>query len=160
MIRIGANIQWQRKFVGNTIAPTSAALQRRLNVVGSGQTFFGDWLIESLLVDNTEWVDEAEVYRIKGELLLKQHVPDTAEAEQCFQLALLLGAARSHEPESPMAAAGKARRRARYLCPYMAGSQRDSMPPTCKMPACSRTACPDRCSPRQPGAVRPFFPST
>jgi predicted ATPase len=37
---------------------------------------------------NDERLYEAEVYRIRGELLLKQHVPDTAEAEQCFQRAL------------------------------------------------------------------------
>jgi class 3 adenylate cyclase/predicted ATPase len=37
---------------------------------------------------NDERLYEAEVYRIRGELLLKQDVPDTAEAEQCFQRAL------------------------------------------------------------------------
>jgi predicted ATPase len=37
---------------------------------------------------NDERLYEAEVYRIKGELLLKQHVPDTAAAEQCFKQAL------------------------------------------------------------------------
>jgi class 3 adenylate cyclase/predicted ATPase len=37
---------------------------------------------------NDERLYEAEVYRVRGELLLKQDVPDTAEAEQCFQRAL------------------------------------------------------------------------
>jgi class 3 adenylate cyclase/predicted ATPase len=37
---------------------------------------------------NDERLYEAEVYRIRGELLLKQDVPDTVEAEQCFQRAL------------------------------------------------------------------------
>jgi predicted ATPase len=31
---------------------------------------------------------EAEVYRIKGELLLQQTTPDTPQAETCFQKAL------------------------------------------------------------------------
>ncbi|MCV7120541.1 AAA family ATPase [Mycobacterium nebraskense] len=37
---------------------------------------------------NDERLYEAEAYRIRGELLLKQHVPDTAEAEQCFERGL------------------------------------------------------------------------
>ncbi|MGZ4528846.1 MAG: ATP-binding protein, partial [Mycobacterium sp.] len=37
---------------------------------------------------NDERLYEAEMYRIKGELLLKQQVPETSEAEQCFERAL------------------------------------------------------------------------
>jgi class 3 adenylate cyclase/predicted ATPase len=37
---------------------------------------------------NDEHLYEAEVYRIRGELLLKQNMPATAEAEQCFERAL------------------------------------------------------------------------
>jgi predicted ATPase len=48
-----------------------------------------------LLAESLAWVDttgerhfEAEVYRIKGELLLGQAIPDTPQAEACFQQAL------------------------------------------------------------------------
>ncbi|MGZ4584256.1 MAG: ATP-binding protein, partial [Mycobacterium sp.] len=37
---------------------------------------------------NDERLYEAELHRIRGELLLKHEVPDTAEAEQCFERAL------------------------------------------------------------------------
>jgi predicted ATPase len=37
---------------------------------------------------NDERLYEAEAYRIRGELLLRDDVPDTAGAEQCFQRAL------------------------------------------------------------------------
>ena len=47
-------------------------------------------LAEALaLVDHTgERYYEAEVYRLKGELLLRQAVPDAPQAEACFQQAL------------------------------------------------------------------------
>jgi predicted ATPase len=47
-------------------------------------------LAEALaLVDHTgERYWEAEVYRLKGELLLRQAVPDAPQAEACFQQAL------------------------------------------------------------------------
>jgi predicted ATPase len=38
-------------------------------------------------VDSERW-DEAKLYRIKGELLLRQAVPDAPQAEACFQQAL------------------------------------------------------------------------
>jgi class 3 adenylate cyclase/predicted ATPase len=50
----------------------------------------------------------AEAYRLQGELLLRQTVPDVAQAEACFQQALAI--ARRHEPEPPVAAAGQAHR--------------------------------------------------
>jgi len=37
---------------------------------------------------NDERLYEAEAYRIRGELLLKQDAPDSVGAEQCFQRAL------------------------------------------------------------------------
>jgi predicted ATPase len=47
-------------------------------------------LTEALaLIDNTGVrYDEPELYRIKGELLLRQAVPDAPQAEACFQQAL------------------------------------------------------------------------
>ena len=47
-------------------------------------------LAEALAVmDTTEArFSEAELYRLKGTLLLKQAVPDAAQAEACFQQAL------------------------------------------------------------------------
>jgi predicted ATPase len=47
-------------------------------------------LAEALaMMDNTGvYQYEAEVYRLNGELLLRQAVPDTPEAEACFQQAL------------------------------------------------------------------------
>ena len=58
---------------------------------GIGQAEEGlRWLAEALAtMDNTgECCDEAELYRIKGELLLRQAVPDAPQAEACFQQAL------------------------------------------------------------------------
>jgi predicted ATPase len=50
-----------------------------------------------LLAEALTWVDttgerhfEAEVYRVKGELLLRQAVPDMPQAEACFQQALVV----------------------------------------------------------------------
>ena len=49
-------------------------------------------LTEALVVvDSTgERRDEAELYRIKGELLLRQAVPDVHQAAACFQQALAI----------------------------------------------------------------------
>jgi predicted ATPase len=57
-------------------------------------------LAEALaLVTATEGrVYEAEIYRLKGELLLQQALPDAAQAEVCFQQAL--GVARHQEAKS------------------------------------------------------------
>ena len=60
---------------------------------------------------------EAELYRLKGELLLARSAEHDAEAETCFHQALdiarrqqakSLGAASGHEPEPAVAAAGQA----------------------------------------------------
>ena len=60
----------------------------------------------------------AELYRLQGELLRSLAAAPHVEAETCFQQALavarrqqakVLGAARRHEPEPPVAAAGQAR---------------------------------------------------
>ena len=58
---------------------------------GIGQAEEGLRLLAEALatMDNTgERCDEAELYRIKGELLLRQAVPDAPQAEACFQQAL------------------------------------------------------------------------
>jgi predicted ATPase len=48
-------------------------------------------LVEALaVVDKGDFWYEAELYRIKGELLLQQAVPDASQAEACFQQALAL----------------------------------------------------------------------
>jgi predicted ATPase len=59
----------------------------------------------SALDEALEWVqrnDErlylAEVHRIRGELLLRQATPDTAQAERCFEQALAV--ARDHRAKS------------------------------------------------------------
>ena len=51
------------------------------------------------VIDNTEmfW-HQAELHRLKGELLLRQAVPDTSQAESCFQLAVDI--ARNQEAKS------------------------------------------------------------
>jgi predicted ATPase len=59
----------------------------------SGQTEVGLRLLAEALahVDHTgERYYAAEVYRIKGEILLQQTVPDTPQAEECFQQALVV----------------------------------------------------------------------
>jgi predicted ATPase len=57
-------------------------------------------LAEALaMMDNTGMRQyEAEVYRLNGELLLRQAVPDMPEAEACFQQALAV--ARSQQAKS------------------------------------------------------------
>jgi predicted ATPase len=59
----------------------------------SGQAEEGLRLLVEALghVDHTgERYYEAEVYRLKGELLLRQAVPDAPQAEACFQRALVV----------------------------------------------------------------------
>ena len=69
---------------------------------------------------------EAELYRLKGELLLRQALPDEHQAETCFQQARphrrpppagqVLGATGGHEPESPSwQRQGETRRSARQV---------------------------------------------
>ena len=74
------------------------------------------------VVHNDEHLYEAEVHRTMGELLLKQRVPDAAQAEACFRQALddcsstagqVVGAASGGEPEPALAAARETRRCAR-----------------------------------------------
>ncbi len=57
----------------------------------------------------------AELYRLKGALLLTHSAAPQAEAAICFHQALDI--ARRHEPEPPVAAAGQA---CRGLCPASA----------------------------------------
>ena len=70
----------------------SAYLARLAEACGnSGQVEAGLRLLAEALVhvDHTgERYYEAEVYRLKGELLLRQAVPDSLQAEGCFQQAI------------------------------------------------------------------------
>jgi predicted ATPase len=72
----------------------SAYLARLAEACGnSGQVEAGLRLLAEALVhvDHTgERYYEAEVYRLKGELLLRQAVPDSLQAEACFQQALTI----------------------------------------------------------------------
>jgi len=72
----------------------SAHLARLAEACGnSGQVEAGLRLLAEALVhvDHTgERYYEAEVYRLKGELLLRQAVPDSPQAEACFQQALAI----------------------------------------------------------------------
>jgi len=74
---------------------------------GIGQTEEG----LRLLAEALAWVDTAgqrhyaaEVYRVKGELLLQQAVPDAPQAEACFQQALAI-ARRQHDKSWELRAA-------------------------------------------------------
>jgi predicted ATPase len=77
----------------------------------SGQAEEGLRLLAEALahVDHTgERHEEAEVYRLKGELLLQQAVPDVSQAEACFQQALAVSRrqqARSWELRTAMSLA-------------------------------------------------------
>src|SRR5262245_29696088 len=72
----------------------SAYLARLAEACGnSGQAEEGLRLLAEALVhvDHTgERYYEAEVYRLKGELLLRQAVPDSLQAETCFQQGLTI----------------------------------------------------------------------
>ena len=87
-----------------------------------GQTEAGLTVLAEALavVDKTgERYWEAELHRLKGELLLALSTDKTTEAEACFRQALdidpppageVAGAAGGHEPGAPVAAPGQARR--------------------------------------------------
>ena len=104
-----------------------------------------------------ERFNEAELHRLKGELLLQRGAPGgEAEAEACFQKAIAVARgqeARSWELRATVSLArlwqrtGEARGGAgRRSPPSTAGSPRASTPPTCRRPGrCSRS------SPRPPG---------
>ena len=101
-----------------TLAEYSARLGEAYGRIGQaeeGLRLLGEALT---LVDKDPWY-EAEMHRIKGELLLRQAVPDAAQAEACFQQALdvarrqqakSLGAAGRHEPGRLWQQQGKQRR--------------------------------------------------
>jgi predicted ATPase len=66
-----------------------ALLAEAHTAAGQAETGLGVLAEALALVDYTDeryW--EAEVYRVKGELLLRQAVPDAPQAEACFQQAL------------------------------------------------------------------------
>jgi predicted ATPase len=45
-------------------------------------------IAEALAKGDRSGACEVELYRVKGELLLRQHIPDAPEAETCFRQAL------------------------------------------------------------------------
>ena len=86
---------------------------------------------------------EAELYRLTGELLLHQTVPDAQHAEACFYQALATARrqqAKSLELRAAMSLArcgsdrGSVWKRAGCLLRSMAGSARGLIPPTCGRP--------------------------
>ena len=96
------------------------------------------------LVETTgEHYYEAELHRLKGELLLQHAAPEVSHAETCFQQALDIARrqqAKSLELRAAMslAACGSSRASApkptRCWHRSMAGSPRALTPPTCKRP--------------------------
>ena len=85
----------------------------------------------------------AEAYRLQGELLLRQAVPDAAQAEACFQQALAIARrqqAKSWELRAAMSLAACGSSRASAPRPTScwrrstAGSPRALTPPTCRRP--------------------------
>ena len=74
----------------------------------SGQAEAGLRLLDEALAwmdKHGEDRDTASVYRVKGELLLRQAVPDTSQAEACFQQALTIARrqqAKSYELRAAM----------------------------------------------------------
>ena len=73
---------------GITLAEYSARLGEAYGRIGQAEEGLR-LLAEALaVVDKGDRWYEAELYRIKGELLLRQAVPDAPQAEACFQQAL------------------------------------------------------------------------
>ena len=72
---------------GVTLAEFPARLGEAYGRIGQAEEGLR-LLAEALaVVDKDPWY-EAEMHRIKGELLLRQPVPDAPQAEACFQQAL------------------------------------------------------------------------
>ena len=108
---------------------------------------------------------QAEAYRFRGTLLLRQAVPDVAQAEACLQQALAIAhrqQAKSWELRAAMSLSrlwqqqGKRRRGRTTSSPRsMAGSPKASTPPTCKRPGrCSRRSHEDHPWPCKPRASK------
>ena len=100
------------------------------------------------MVDKDPWY-EAELHRIKGELLLRQAVPDAPQAEACFQQALAVARrqqAKSWELRAALSLSrlwqqqGKRAEARELLARSTAGSPRGLTPPTSRRPGrCWRT---------------------
>jgi predicted ATPase/class 3 adenylate cyclase len=92
MAQMHQGLAVQRAIGSVQTLPTYLAMQAEA-YGGIGQAEEGLCLLAEALamVDNMGVrYDEAELYRIKGELLLRQAVPDAAQAEACFQQALAM----------------------------------------------------------------------
>jgi predicted ATPase len=86
--------------VGVTLAESSARLGKAYGRIGQAEEGLRLMAEALAMVDKGGHWFEAELYRIKGELLLRQAVPDAAQAEACFQQALAVARrqqARSYE---------------------------------------------------------------
>ena len=90
-----------------TFLPVLAAASGRLGQVDAGMSMLSEALA---LTDQTgvRWY-EAEAYRIKGNLLLRQAVPDAAQAEACFQQAIAIAQTQSAKSWELRAATSLAR---------------------------------------------------
>src|SRR5262249_36583646 len=82
-----------------TVPHHLALLAEAYSMLGEPETGLGVLTEALALVDTTgeRWY-EPELYRLKGELLLQQHVDNQAEAESCFHHALAI--ARHHQAKS------------------------------------------------------------
>jgi predicted ATPase len=72
---------------GITLAEYSARLGEAYGRIGQAEEGLHLMAEALVVVDNDRWY-EAEVHRLKGELLLRQAVPDAPQADACFQQAL------------------------------------------------------------------------
>ena len=72
---------------GVTLAEFPSRWAKRMGGSARLRRGYAYWPRRSAVVDKDPWC-EAEMYRIKGELLLRQPVPDAPQAEACFQQAL------------------------------------------------------------------------
>jgi class 3 adenylate cyclase/predicted ATPase len=73
---------------GVTLAQYSARLGEAYGRIGQAEEGLGLMAEALAVVEKGDLWSEAELHRIKGELLLRQAVPDTPKAEACFQQAL------------------------------------------------------------------------
>jgi class 3 adenylate cyclase len=106
------------------------------------------WAYQTVAHDNGEHHYEAEIYRLKGEFLLQQDVPDELEAERCLRQAVNM--ARQQQAKSlelrtavSLAACGSTRASAWRPAPCWprstAGARKDLTRPISRMPGpCSK----------------------
>ena len=96
-----------------------------------------------MVEESGERLWEAELYRLTGELLLHQTVPDAQHAEACFcqalatarrQQAKSLESAGGDEPGAVVAASGQACGNCRMLAEVYGWFSEGLIPPTCGRP--------------------------